>query len=144
MAYVNVPRDLDAIKSKFALGLTASQIGHILVGAVIGVPMFFITRGSLGTGPAMLIMFTCISPFAFLALYEKDGIPAKKWVAIMLRHKIYPQKRKYKTENLYSAVEKALKEGAIVDGQESARKASRTAKAAARNHSVNEPNRKTR
>ena len=78
MAYVGVPRNLSNIKSKFAAGMTGSQILHILAGASIGVPLFFITRGSLGNGPAMLILFACVAPFAFLALYEKDGQPARK------------------------------------------------------------------
>ena len=70
MAYVSVPKDLNKIKSKFALGLTGSQILHILAGASIGVPLFFLARGSIGNGPAMLILFACVAPFAFLALYN--------------------------------------------------------------------------
>ena len=104
MAYVSVPKDLNKIKSKFAFGLTGSQIVHILSGAALGVPLFFLTRGSLGNGPAMLILFACVAPFAFLALYEKDGQPARKWLYIMLRHKIFPQRRIYRTQNFYSKV----------------------------------------
>ena len=110
MAYVSVPRNLNAIKSKFAAGLTGSQILHILAGASIGVPLFFLTRGSLGNGPAMLILFACVAPFAFLALYEKDGQPARKWIYTILRHKIYPQRRIYRTQNFYSKVNFHAKE----------------------------------
>lgn len=104
MAYVSVPKDLSKIKSKFAAGLTGSQIVHILAGASLGVPLFFMARGSVGNGPAMLILFACVAPFAFLALYEKDGQPAKRWIFIILRHKIYPQQRIFKTQNFYSKV----------------------------------------
>ena len=113
MAYVNVPKDLNKIKSKFALGLTGSQILHILVGASIGVPLFFATRHTLGNGPAMLLLFACVAPFAFLALYEKDGQPAKKWIAIILRHKIYPHQRLYETQNFYNKINCMAKEERI-------------------------------
>jgi hypothetical protein len=81
-----------------------------LIGAAFGVPLFFITRGPLGNGPAMLILFLCIAPFAFLALYEKDGQPAKKWLATIFRHKLYPQRRLYKTQNFYGKINHLTKE----------------------------------
>jgi hypothetical protein len=90
--------------------MTGSQILHILAGASIGVPLFFLARGSLGNGPAMLILFACVAPFAFLALYEKDGMPARKWIYMILRHKIYPQKRIYKTQNFYTKINNSMKE----------------------------------
>ena len=111
MAYISIPRDLGKIRSKFALGMTAGQIGHILIGASLGVPLFFMARGSLGNGPAMLLLFVCVAPFAFLALYEKDGLPARKWIYMILRHKIYPVRRVYKTQNFYSKINHLVKEG---------------------------------
>jgi hypothetical protein len=113
LAYIGIPKDLNKIKSKFALGMTASQIGHILIGAARGVPLFFLARGSLGNGPAMLMLFASVAPFAFLALYEKDGMPARKWIYLMLRHKIFPQRRVYKTQNFYSKINHLAKEGEI-------------------------------
>ena len=113
MAYVSVPKDLNKIKSKFARGMTGSQILHIIAGASLGVPLFFLARGSLGNGPAMLILFACVAPFAFLALYEKDGQPAKKWLYTILRHKIYPQRRIYRTQNFYSKINFHAKEVAF-------------------------------
>jgi hypothetical protein len=97
--------------------MTGSQILHILAGASIGVPLFFLARGSLGNGPAMLILFTCVAPFAFLALYEKDGQPARKWLYYILRHKIYPQRRIYRTQNFYSKLNFHAKEVGFVTKQ---------------------------
>jgi len=110
MAYVSVPRNLSAIRSKFMAGMTGSQILHIIAGASIGVPLFFATRGSLGNGPAMLILFVCVAPFAFLALYEKDGQPARKWIYLILRHKIHPHRRIYRTQNFYGKLNFHAKE----------------------------------
>ena len=116
-SYVTVPKDLSKIKSKFILGLTGSQVIHILIGGAIGVPMFFLTRGALGNGPAMLILFACVAPFAFLALYEKDGHPAIRWIYIVLRHKIYPQRRLYKTQNFYSKVNRIARREKLSEKQ---------------------------
>jgi hypothetical protein len=107
--------------------MTAGQIGHILVGAAIGVPLFFLTRGSVGNGPAMLLLFTAVAPFAFLALYEKDGLPARKWIYMILRHKIYPKRRVYKTQNFYSKINLLTKEGDFEQKQKTNTSSSKTA-----------------
>jgi hypothetical protein len=93
--------------------MTGSQILYIIAGASIGIPVFFASRASLGNGPAMLLLFACVAPFAFLALYEKDGQPARKWLYTILRHKIYPQRRVYKTQNFYSKINLKAKEVAF-------------------------------
>ena len=126
MAYISVNREINAIKSKFALGMTASQIGHILIGAAIGVPLFFLTRVSLGNGPAMLLLFASVAPFAFLALYEKDGMPARKWIYLILRHKIFPHRRVYKTQNFYSMINHMTKEGEFDTKQKTNTSSSKT------------------
>ena len=124
--YISIPRDLGRIKSRFLLGLTGSQILHILAGAAIGVPLFFLTRGSIGNGPAMLMLFVSVAPFAFLALYEKDGQPARKWIYLILRHKIYPRIRVYKTQNFYSKINLLVKEGVFEQKQKTKTSSTKT------------------
>ncbi|MEG0125758.1 MAG: PrgI family protein, partial [Clostridia bacterium] len=48
MAYVPVPKDLTKVKSKVMFNLTKRQIICFGGGALIGVPLFFLLRGSLG------------------------------------------------------------------------------------------------
>lgn len=78
MAYVPVPKDLSKVKTKVALNLTKRQIICFSLAGVCGVPVYFLTKNSLGTDVAATLMVIAMLPFFFLAMYEKDGFPAEK------------------------------------------------------------------
>ncbi len=103
---VPVPKDLSGIKTKVALNLTKRQIICFSGAAVTGVPVYFLTKGVLGTSAASLLMVGIMLPFFFVAMYEKDGFPAEKILYFMIRQKILTQGiRPYKSENLYEQLE---------------------------------------
>ncbi len=107
---VAVPKDLSGIRTKVALNLTQRQIVCFSGAAVAGVPLYFITKGALGTQAAALIMVGAMLPFFFLAMYEKDGFPAERILYFMLRQKILtPGIRPYRSENLYRQLEEMEK-----------------------------------
>ena len=75
-----------------------------------GVPLYFLTKGVLGTQAAALIMVGVMLPFFFLAMYERDGFPAEKLLYFMIRQKMLtPGIRPYKSENLYEQLEEREK-----------------------------------
>ncbi|MCL2392981.1 MAG: PrgI family protein [Oscillospiraceae bacterium] len=116
MAYVQIPKDLTKVKTKLMLGLTKRQIVCFGTAALIGVPVFFATRGALGNSTAILLMMGLMLPAFFMAMYEKDGQPAERILFNILRCRwFFPPKRPYKTENFYSIIEK---EGRIFDSTE--------------------------
>ena len=49
LAYVPVPKDLTKVKSKFLFGLTKRQVICFGIGAACGLPVFFLTKGAIGT-----------------------------------------------------------------------------------------------
>ena len=105
MAYVPVPKDLTKIKSKVAFNLTKRQLICFGGGALIGVPLFFLCRGSLGTSTAALLMMLVMLPFFFLAMYERNGQPMEKVALQFLRlYFLRPKKRPYRTNNFYAAL----------------------------------------
>ena len=107
---VPVPKDLSGIKTKVALNLTRRQIICFSGAALVGIPLYFLTKGVLGTQGAALIMVGAMLPFFFLAMYEKDGFPAEKILYFMLRQKVLtPGIRPYKSENLYKKLEEREK-----------------------------------
>ncbi len=107
---VPVPKDLSGIKTKVALNLTRRQIICFSGAALVGIPLYFFTKGVLGTQGAALIMVGVMLPFFFLAMYEKDGFPAEKILYFMLRQKVLtPGIRPYKSENLYKQLEEREK-----------------------------------
>lgn len=103
---VPVPKDLSGIKTKAVLNLTRRQIICFSGAALVGVPLYFLTKGVLGTQGAAVIMVGAMLPFFFLAMYEKNGFPAEKILYFMLRQKVLtPGIRPYRSENLYQQLQ---------------------------------------
>jgi hypothetical protein len=118
VAYVSIPKDLTKVKTKIALGLTKRQIACFGAAALIGIPVFFATKDLLGNSASVLLMMALMLPAFFIAMYEKDGQPAERILFNIIRSRwFYPPKRPYKTENLYSIIEK---EGQIFECREHA------------------------
>jgi hypothetical protein len=101
MAFVPVPKDLNRVKTKVALNLTKRQLICFSIAAAVGVPTYLLSKGSIGNSAAVLVMIAVMMPFFFFAMYEKDGQPAEKILRNMLRHRLWPGARPYKTNNLY-------------------------------------------
>ena len=106
MAYVPVPKDLNAVKTKVMFNLTKRQILCFGGGALIGVPLFFLLKGHIGSSAAALCMMLVMLPFFLLAMYEKDGLPLEKILLNVIHVKLrYPAIRRYEIENLYEIQE---------------------------------------
>lgn len=111
MAYVNVPNDLSRIKTKLAFNLTKRQLVCFGTAAVISIPTYLLARSSIGGTGAMLLMIALMLPFFFLAMYERDGLPAEKVLRNILRATILtPRVRPYRTDNFYYYLHKQGKE----------------------------------
>ena len=72
-------------------------------------PVYFLTRGILGTTGAVLLLLAAALPFFFFAMYEKNGQPLEKILKNYITTKYRkPQVRPYVTNNIYSAIEKQI------------------------------------
>ena len=76
MAYVPVPKDLNAVKTKVLLNLTKRQLVCFSAGAALGVPLFFLLKAHTGVSTAAICMILLMLPFFLLAMYEKNGQPS--------------------------------------------------------------------
>jgi hypothetical protein len=107
MAYVNIPKDLNKVKTKIALNLTKRQLICFCAALAVGVPIYIFTRGILGNSGAALLMIGVMLPLFFIAMYEKDGQPAEIILRNYIRCKFYRHgRRPYQTENLYEIMAK--------------------------------------
>ena len=107
MAYVTIPKDLSRVQSKVLFGLTKRQVICFGAAALAGLPLFFLTRGPLGTTTAALCMILVMLPFFLFAMYEKNGQPLEVFLGHLIQNKfIRPRERIYQTNNLYSALER--------------------------------------
>ena len=102
MAYVTIPKDLSKVQSKVLFGLTKRQVICFGAAAIIGVPLFFLTKEALGTTTAALCMILVMLPFFLLAMYEKNGQPPEKLIRNIVQVCfLRPKQRPYRTNNFY-------------------------------------------
>ena len=106
MAYVPVPKDLTRVKSKFLFNLTKRQVVCFGLGALVGVPVFFLTKGGIGVSMAAALMIVIMLPFFMFAMFERNGQPLE----VLLKHYIQarfvrPRTRVFETENFYATLE---------------------------------------
>ena len=104
-AYIPVPRDLTRVKTKVFFNLTKRQLICFGSAALIGVPIFFLVKGTGNVSLAALTMMIVMLPLFFLAMYEKDGQPLEVIAGHFIQAKfIRPKVRPYQTNNYYDAL----------------------------------------
>ena len=107
MAYVPVPKDLNAVKTKVLFNLTKRQLICFGSGAALGFPLFFLCKSFMNNSAAAIIMIMVLLPFMLLAMYEKNGQPLEKIVRNIVQVCfIRPKQRPYQTDNFYAILER--------------------------------------
>ena len=115
MAYVQVPKDLTKVKTKFLLNLTKRQCLCFGLAAIVGVPFYIFTKDVLGQTFSATLMILLMLPFFFFAMYEKDGRPLEVLIKnIIIAKFIRPGIRPYKTENMYAAIQHEIYEREVL------------------------------
>ncbi|MCD7902700.1 MAG: PrgI family protein [Oscillospiraceae bacterium] len=110
MAYVPVPKDLTAVKTKVLFNLTKRQLICFGSGAAVGVPLFFLSKSHMGVSAAAVCMVAAMLPFFLLAMYEKNGQPLEKIIRNILRVCfLRPKQRPYETRSFYAVLERQAK-----------------------------------
>lgn len=107
MAYVPVPKDLSKVKTKVVLNLTKRQLLCFAAALVVGLPLFFLLKGSTGTSLAAFAMILVMLPCFLFAMYEKHGQPLETVIKNIVQTKfIRPKERPYQTNNFYAVLER--------------------------------------
>ena len=107
MPYVQVPKDLNKVKTKVIFNLTKRQLIWFSAAAVTSVPVYFLARKHIGNTPSMLLIILISAPFFLMAMYEKNGLPFEKVAGQFIKSRILrPKKRPYRTENIYEYAQK--------------------------------------
>ena len=74
MPYVPVQKDLTKVKTKLAFNLTKRQLICFSLAGLVGLPVYFFTRGAIGNSAAVLLMIGLMMPCFLFAMFEKDGL----------------------------------------------------------------------
>ena len=110
MPYVTVPKDVTKVKTKVLFNLTKRQLICFGGGLLIGVPLFFLTRGPLGNTTATMLMIFSMVPAFLLAMYERNGQHLEVVLRNMIRSVfLRPKKRLYRTNNFYAVIDRQNK-----------------------------------
>ena len=110
MAYVSIPKDLSRVKSKFLFNLPTRQVVCFGLGALTGVPAFFLAKDALGVSPSVLLMMLLMLPFFLLAMFERHGQPLE----VLIRHFIQarfvrPRIRVWQNDNFYKTIDRSIR-----------------------------------
>ena len=107
MAYVPVPKDLNAVKTKVLFNLTKRQLICFGSGALIGVPLFFLLKTQIAVSGAAICMMIVMLPAFLLGMYEKNGQPLEKIIRNIIQVLfIRPKQRPFQTNNFYAVLER--------------------------------------
>ena len=76
----------------------------------MGVPLFFLLKGSAGTTAAAMVMILVMLPGFLLGVYEKNGQPLEVVVRQIIESCfLRPKERPYQTVNAYDALVRQYK-----------------------------------
>ena len=106
--YVQIPKDLNEIKEKFILGFTKRQVICFGIGLVLGAPVYFLTRNTLGMSGAIFAMGAVAAPAILCGLYKKNGVFLEKKIRFMYEYFTRPRKRYYRSTNIFMCIERHI------------------------------------
>ena len=128
--YISAPRDFSKVKSKVFFNLTKRQIICFSLGAMIGVPTFFLIKRFGNVTVATLGMMISMMPLFFLAMYEKNEQPLEVYIEHFIEATFKgPKIRPYKSQNYYTLLaqlaeqEREMNDKTISEGKEKERSA---------------------
>lgn len=111
---VNVPKELKKIQAKLFFGLTKRQLIGFGSAILLGFLTFLSFKEIANADIAMYALFIVVAPIFFITIYTKDGMPAEKWIKLILEYKyLNPLKRTFKItkSNVDLATERSIKFG---------------------------------
>ena len=103
--HIKIPSDLNRIKNKVAIGLSARQLICIGAGLAVAIPITLIARAAmeLELNTSLTILMVTLAPFSMFAFFEKDGLFLEHFLRYRLRKMFfYPRRRLYKQKNRYN------------------------------------------
>ena len=78
MAFVPVPKDLNRVKTKVMFNLTKRQLICFALAAAAGVPIFFLTKPSLGISTSAMLMVVIMLRLSSSLSMRRTGNRLKK------------------------------------------------------------------
>lgn len=105
MIEIRIPKEIRQYKEKAFWGLTWRQILALILAGGINVPLYLWLTPLLGADITSWIIMLIAAPVMMAGFWEPYGMHFEDFlVAVVKSMLIYPEKRLYKTENLYEII----------------------------------------
>lgn len=89
MAYVQIPKDLNRVKTKVAFNLTKRQLIGFSLAGLVGFPVYLFSRKYLPNDVAVILMIVATLPIFFITMFEKDGLRFEQYFKYIYLHQFY-------------------------------------------------------
>lgn len=110
--FARIPGDLTVVNSKALFGLTKRQLIGVLLGMTVGLPVFFLIKKHSDITTASFGAFIVAGPALASGFIRINGLSFDEYIKILIKAKVTPSIRVYKTENAWEYFEKLkLREG---------------------------------
>ena len=106
--YVDVPKELEEIKQKFAFGLTKRQIVSFGIALAVGGIAFWLTYEKLGITGAAYCLFIVAAPIALFGIYNNNGLYLEDKLKLMINFYKSEKIKTYQSENIFDSIDKAI------------------------------------
>jgi hypothetical protein len=105
---VKIPKEIRTYKEKLFFGLNLRQTICAALAIAINVPLYIFVRPLIGNDLASWLIIITAVPLFLIGFFQYNGMPFEQFILCILRFQLLtPQKRKYKTENLFAILMEA-------------------------------------
>lgn len=129
MIEIRIPKEIKEFKEKLFFGMTIRQLIATVVAIGINVPLYIKGKEYLGEDLTSWLVIIIALPISLLGFFKYNEMPFERFLKVMLEFQlILPQKRPYKTENLYELLLNTDEEGTVKKKKEKEYKVKRKSK----------------
>lgn len=105
MIEIRIPKEIRQYKEKAFFGLTWRQVLALILAASINVPLYLWLNPIIGMDATSWIVMLIASPIMMIGFWEPYGMNFEDFLQAVIKSMfVYPEKRIYKTENLYEVL----------------------------------------
>ena len=102
MIEVRIPKEIRTYKEKLFFGLNLRQTICSVLAIAINIPLYIYARPYIGDDLAGWLIMLTAGPLFLVGYFNYNGMHFERFLICILRFQLLtPQKRKYKTENIY-------------------------------------------
>lgn len=102
MIDIRIPKEIKKYKEKCFFGLTVRQFVCVVIVLLINVPLYWFLAPKIGDDNTSWIVLIDSLPIFLVGFYKYNGMNFEQVLLEIIKSQfIYPQKRKFESENLY-------------------------------------------